>query len=85
MYQELKKNKIKIPAEMANNLMILHSYILVKVVYNALKCTCIVYNLHTKNLVTLFEHQSKMKPTVITDSREERRSPQGCQDADTSG
>ena len=31
MYQELKKNKIKIPAEMVNNLMILHSYILVKV------------------------------------------------------
>ncbi|ELT93993.1 hypothetical protein CAPTEDRAFT_173399 [Capitella teleta] len=31
MYQELKKNKIKIPAEMANNLLILHSYILVKI------------------------------------------------------
>ncbi|CAD5124243.1 DgyrCDS12539 [Dimorphilus gyrociliatus] len=31
MYQELKKNKIKIPAEMANNLMILHSYILVRI------------------------------------------------------
>ncbi|KAI0219651.1 WD repeat-containing protein 19 [Lamellibrachia satsuma] len=30
MYQELKKNNIKIPAEMSNNLMILHSYILVK-------------------------------------------------------
>ena len=31
MYTELKKNKIKIPAEMSKNLMILHSYILVKV------------------------------------------------------
>ncbi|KAG8591695.1 hypothetical protein GDO81_000268 [Engystomops pustulosus] len=32
MYTELKTQKIKIPAEMATNLMILHSYILVKVV-----------------------------------------------------
>ena len=31
MYQELKKHKIKIPQEMATNLMILHSYILVKI------------------------------------------------------
>ncbi|CAL1537974.1 unnamed protein product [Lymnaea stagnalis] len=31
MYQELKENKIKIPSEMATNLMILHSYILVKI------------------------------------------------------
>ena len=31
MFQELKAQKIKIPTEMANNLMILHSYILVKV------------------------------------------------------
>ncbi|KAK6976293.1 WD repeat-containing protein 19 [Biomphalaria glabrata] len=31
MYQELKENKIKIPSEMAVNLMILHSYILVKI------------------------------------------------------
>ena len=31
MFMELKKNKIKIPAEMSKNLMILHSYILVKV------------------------------------------------------
>merc|ERR1712038_1106484 len=31
MFQELKKNKIKIPSEMAHNLMILHSYILVKI------------------------------------------------------
>ena len=31
MYQELKTHKIKIPSEMATNLMILHSYILVKV------------------------------------------------------
>ncbi|KAK6172308.1 hypothetical protein SNE40_015995 [Patella caerulea] len=30
MFQELKQNKIKIPAEMQSNLMILHSYILVK-------------------------------------------------------
>uniref|UniRef100_A0A8C2YFK5 WD repeat-containing protein 19 n=1 Tax=Coturnix japonica TaxID=93934 RepID=A0A8C2YFK5_COTJA len=30
MYSELKKQKIKIPSEMATNLMILHSYILVK-------------------------------------------------------
>jgi len=31
MYQELKKNNIKIPADMSNSLTILHSYILVKV------------------------------------------------------
>ncbi|XP_013392134.1 WD repeat-containing protein 19-like [Lingula anatina] len=31
MYQELKQQKIKIPSEMAHNLMILHSYILAKV------------------------------------------------------
>ncbi|XP_069600695.1 WD repeat-containing protein 19 [Ranitomeya imitator] len=31
MYMELKTQKIKIPAEMATNLMILHSYILVKI------------------------------------------------------
>ncbi|XP_064636625.1 WD repeat-containing protein 19-like isoform X3 [Lineus longissimus] len=31
MFQELKQNKIKIPTEMINNLMILHSYILVKI------------------------------------------------------
>ncbi|CAH1776664.1 unnamed protein product [Owenia fusiformis] len=31
MYQELKQQKIKIPTEMASNLMILHSYILVKI------------------------------------------------------
>ena len=32
MYQELKQQKIKIPTEMSTNLMILHSYILVKVI-----------------------------------------------------
>ncbi|XP_075423964.1 WD repeat-containing protein 19 isoform X2 [Ascaphus truei] len=31
MYTELRTNKIKIPSEMATNLMILHSYILVKI------------------------------------------------------
>ena len=31
MYTELKTQEIKIPAEMNTNLMILHSYILVKV------------------------------------------------------
>ncbi|XP_067137635.1 WD repeat-containing protein 19 [Centruroides vittatus] len=31
MYQELKRQKIKVPAEMYTNLMILHSYILVKI------------------------------------------------------
>lgn len=31
MYAELKSQKIKIPSEMATNLLILHSYILVKV------------------------------------------------------
>lgn len=31
MYQELRKNKIKIPTDMSTSLMILHSYILVKV------------------------------------------------------
>lgn len=33
MYKELKKEGIKIPSEMQNNLMILHSYMLVKVGY----------------------------------------------------
>lgn len=32
MYSELKSQNIKIPSEMATNLMILHSYILVKVI-----------------------------------------------------
>ena len=36
MYQELKKQKIKIPNDMKKNLMILHSYILVKVSTEAL-------------------------------------------------
>lgn len=31
MMQELRQQKIKIPAEMANNLMLLHSYIIAKV------------------------------------------------------
>ena len=31
MYQELRKESIKIPVDMQNNLMILHSYMLVKV------------------------------------------------------
>lgn len=31
MYTELQAQKIKIPAEMATNLMVLHSYLLVKV------------------------------------------------------
>ena len=31
MYTELQTQKIKIPAEMGTNLMVLHSYILVKV------------------------------------------------------
>lgn len=31
MYTELQAQKIKIPAEMATNLMILHTYLLVKV------------------------------------------------------
>ena len=35
MYQELKQQKIKIPTEMSTNLMILHSYILVKVKFPA--------------------------------------------------
>lgn len=33
MYKELMQQKIKIPSEMSTNLMILHSYILVKVCY----------------------------------------------------
>jgi len=32
MYQELKNNKIKIPADMSNSLTLLHSYILAKVI-----------------------------------------------------
>ncbi|KAL8576385.1 hypothetical protein ACOMHN_048952 [Nucella lapillus] len=31
MYQELKANRIKVPSEMATNLLLLHSYILVKI------------------------------------------------------
>ena len=33
MYQELKNNKIKIPADMSNSLTLLHSYILAKVLF----------------------------------------------------
>ena len=40
MYQKLLQQKIKIPAEMAHNLMLLHSYILVK--------THVKRNNHTK-------------------------------------
>lgn len=48
MYTELQAQKIKIPAEMATNLMILHSYLLVKVstaeVYHThLQCDCSGY------------------------------------------
>lgn len=41
MYTELQAQKIKIPAEMATNLMILHSYLLVKVTFNP--CCCRSY------------------------------------------
>lgn len=38
MYQELKHNKIRIPADMSNSLTLLHSYILAKVTTAALAC-----------------------------------------------
>lgn len=40
MYTELQAQKIKIPAEMATNLMILHSYLLVKVSTADIYHTC---------------------------------------------
>lgn len=40
MYTELQAQKIKIPAEMATNLMILHSYLLVKVSKAEIYHTC---------------------------------------------
>lgn len=44
MYQELKSNHIKVPSEMVTNLMILHSYILVKVrlLFHISGCICTV-------------------------------------------
>jgi WD repeat-containing protein 19 len=33
MYFDLRKEKIKIPSELTQNLMLLHSYILIKVLY----------------------------------------------------
>lgn len=43
MYTELQAQKIKIPAEMATNLMILHSYLLVKVrtLPATAQCVCV--------------------------------------------
>jgi len=43
MYQELKKNNIKIPTQMSNSLTILHSYIIVKVddLISVLICTAL--------------------------------------------
>jgi len=44
MYQELKNNKIKIPADMSNSLTLLHSYILAKV--TILQCFLFVANIY---------------------------------------
>jgi len=40
MYQELKNNKIKIPTDMSNNLTLLHSYILAKVIITGFRFVC---------------------------------------------
>lgn len=40
MYSELKTQKIKISSEMATNLMVLHSYILVKVRNGEIEFIC---------------------------------------------
>ncbi len=45
MYRELQSNKIKIPTEMATNLMILHSYILVKVRDLGLNFLLLIYTM----------------------------------------
>ena len=63
MFMELKKNKIKIPAEMSKNLMILHSYILVKVLLRHISrtiCLCYKYTCTLLNDV-LFKIYARMK------------------------
>lgn len=45
MYEELRKEGIKVPVDMQNNLMILHSYMLVKV-----NLTHVLLNSHSKLL-----------------------------------
>lgn len=51
MYTELQAQRIKIPAQMATNLMMLHSYLLVKV--RAPTMWCLFMNLHAKSSVLI--------------------------------
>lgn len=48
MYSELKTQKIKISSEMATNLMILHSYILVKVRKWEIEFMCKLHKLYVQ-------------------------------------
>lgn len=70
MYTELQAQKIKIPAEMATNLMILHSYLLVKV--GGLLPPPLQHS----------SHQVVKAVCLLLDPREERRPPEGSAHAD---
>ena len=57
-YAELRDHNIKIPAEMVQSLMVLHSYLLVKVncMYMYIHCTCTYMYTHTFTMfVFVFE------------------------------
>lgn len=64
MYTELQAQKIKIPAEMATNLMILHSYLLVKVTIIVLQLLVVEEQLKYFFAVALFsQHLFFCRPT----------------------
>ena len=67
MYQELKKNNIKIPADMANSLTILHSYILVKVTISCCCCCDSPAALLLSSVVQVEEvcNRSRVVPQVL--------------------
>ena len=52
-FTELMKHKIRIPSEMVQNLMLLHSYILVKVRLNRKFLNCIIISTMHQELVKL--------------------------------
>lgn len=69
MYTELQAQKIKIPAEMATNLMILHSYLLVKV------STAEVYHTSALCLVRLIKAVLNFLNDLKADSEKTRKGP----------
>ena len=62
MYTELQAQKIKIPAEMATNLMILHSYLLVKVSAGEIKSQLQLFTGHARLHYTV-QNKKKNKQT----------------------